>query len=232
MKNLKQQAAEAGYSQPFTREKNNELYPHVVAGDLQARNDMIQGNMALVTVKVDAYLRTHPNMGFYRDDMTGAGLLALAEAVDSFMGNPSDDPNPTGYIYYTINRAIAEIADEEAAVSIPSRRQRELRAADIEFKLPRQLSESATTHVFAELEYSNGESQVDELQEFIESLCETDEDLTIVRMRARGSTNAEIAATIGLVEGSVQRRRERIYEKFLEHAPEWRELSERKSCAA
>ena len=61
-------------------EDNDALYRRLVAGDDLA-NEMIEGNTGLVVFRVDAYLRTSPQMKYYRDDMISEGLAGLCKAV-------------------------------------------------------------------------------------------------------------------------------------------------------
>src|SRR4030042_1194127 len=104
MTNLMEQSRAAGYSDPFSREKNNEVYERLVGGNEATRDEMIQGNMALVIVRVDAFLRECPHMRYLRDDLISAGLVGLCEAVDMMQkGKRVENPNPTGYIYTAID---------------------------------------------------------------------------------------------------------------------------------
>jgi len=42
--------------EPFSAEDNSRLYPLVVAGDADARRQMIEGNMSLAVAKVDSFI--------------------------------------------------------------------------------------------------------------------------------------------------------------------------------
>ena len=75
--------ANTGRNEPFTTEQNDEVYRRLVSGDKKARDEMIEGNMALVVHRADEYLRKAPQMAYYRDDMMSAGFVGLCEAVDS-----------------------------------------------------------------------------------------------------------------------------------------------------
>ena len=69
-------------SEPFATKENDAAYQRLVSGDESARNELIEGNMALVIHRVDAYLHRAPQMAYYRDDMISAGIVGLCEVVD------------------------------------------------------------------------------------------------------------------------------------------------------
>ena len=62
---------------PLSTEGNLALAPKVAAGDLEARGQMIEGNMPLVVSKVSAYIRDFPEYGYLRDDLTSVGFMGL-----------------------------------------------------------------------------------------------------------------------------------------------------------
>ena len=65
-----------------TIEKNNELFPAVVAGDAAAREAMIVNNLGLVVVKADSLIRQMPSVAYLRDDLVSAGYIGLVRAVN------------------------------------------------------------------------------------------------------------------------------------------------------
>ena len=67
---------------PLSTEGNLALAPKVAAGDLEARRQMIEGNMPLVVSKVSAYIRDFPEYGYLRDDLTSVGFMGLVAAVN------------------------------------------------------------------------------------------------------------------------------------------------------
>ncbi len=67
----------------FTVEKNNELFPAVVAGDAAARDAMIEGNMALVVVKADSLIRQMPSVAYLRDESSPPATSAWSRRSTS-----------------------------------------------------------------------------------------------------------------------------------------------------
>ena len=99
------------------------LYQRLVSGDTKARDEMIEGNMALVVYRVDTYLRNAPQMAYYRDDMIAEGLVGLCKAVDAMQKKgPVKDPRPTGYITRSVDQHIARLADEANVVVVSYKR--------------------------------------------------------------------------------------------------------------
>ena len=64
------------------REQNERLYVRVMAGDEEARQEMIEGNMPLVIAKANSYIRRFPQLAYLRDDLHSAGFLGLVKAVN------------------------------------------------------------------------------------------------------------------------------------------------------
>ena len=109
---------------PFTMAQNDEAYKRLVTGDKKARDEMIEGNVALVVYRVGAYLRSAPQMAYYRDDMISAGLLGLCGAVDRMQKKgPVKNPKPTGCITRAIDRHISHAVDEANTIVVPYRTQ-------------------------------------------------------------------------------------------------------------
>ena len=63
-------------------QRNNELYPAVVAGDAAAREAMILNNLGLVVTKANALICQVPGVAYLRDDLVSAGNIGLVTAVN------------------------------------------------------------------------------------------------------------------------------------------------------
>lgn len=196
----------------LSREKNNELYSRVMAGDEQARQQMIEGNMALVGNKVNAFIRGHPQAGHLRDDLRSAGYIGLVQAVNAMdkHENP-ENPNPTGYLSIAIHREIKRLADGEALISVPDRTQRDARKENRQIKAP-------TVHQGIPKSFDDQKQdsplEVIELRDLLDSCCESDDERTILRMREEGYSDRNIADAIGLSHTTTYMMRRELEKRF------------------
>ena len=107
-------------AKPFTTEQNDEVYKRLVSGDEKARDEMIEGNMALVVYRVDAYLRSAPQMAYYRDDMISAGWLDCVRLWTACRRRGrSRIQEPTGWITKGIDCHIITLVDEANTIVVP-----------------------------------------------------------------------------------------------------------------
>lgn len=219
MNNLMEKSQAAGYAGPASREKNKEVYARLVAGDEAAGDEMIQGNMPLVLLRVDAHLWRSPQLSHLREDMIGAGLLALCEAVDT-MKRADAISNTTGYLYTAIDKAIGKLTDEESTIVVPQRTQEVARKDEKELHRPRTIGGNAALALSSRL-HASDPLAVMELEEEILACCQDELDQRIVTMRTEGHTDAEIAAAVGLTERAVNLRRQKLHERFKERCPEY-----------
>ena len=176
---------------PLSREKNDELYRRVMAGDEHARQQMIEGNMALVSNRVDAFIREHSEAANLRDDLRSAGYVGLVQAVNAMEkhDNPKK-PNPTGYLSIAIQREIKRLFDSESVISVPDRTQRDARKENRQIKAP--VVQQGIPQSFADRR-QDVQQELMELRELLDSCCESDDERTILRMREKGHSDREIA---------------------------------------
>jgi hypothetical protein len=197
----------AGVHETGSRARNDALYPLVIAGDERAKQEMIEGNMALVTLRVETFIKNCPAAAFLRDDLISEGLLALTTAVNRM--EPVSEPNPTGYILVAVSNAIEELVDKELYMQMSSETARRKRAAGE--KLPTQIP--VGRGVF---EMAYDETKVRELRDTIESCAETDIERTILKLREEGNSDYDIAAEIDLPRLSIFRMRREMHQRFLD----------------
>ena len=215
-----------GRSEPFTTAENDAVYQRLVSGDESARNELIEGNMALVIHRVDAYLHRAPQMAYYRDDMISAGIVGLCEVVDRMQKKgPVTSPKPTGWITKGIDCCISRLADESNTIVVPKMTQARARSEGKPIRPPRTVSDKAL--VYRDDSEISGNAAATELQEEILACCEDDTDRQIVRMRSDGHTDAEIAASLGLSAMTISRRRRVVFERFNKRCPEYLRCEER-----
>jgi len=203
------------------REKNEELYVRVMAGDAQARQEMIEGNMALVGSNVNEYIRKHPEAAHLRDDLRSAGYVGLVQAVGAMARHRDpENSNPTGYMSVAIRREISRFADNEATISIPDRTQREARkgnrplvAPAVRQGIPKSLADSGP----------DAAQKLAETRDLLDSCCQSEDDRTILRMREEGYADRDIAKAIGLAHTTTYMMRRELQRRYLQKI---RELEE------
>jgi len=208
-------------TQSSDNERNRMLYPRVMAGDEEAREEMIQSNMPLVISKVESYLREYTQLEHLRDDLHSAGFVGLVQAVAKMAEH--EEPlkvNPTGYISVAITNAIVRLAKKEAV------------------HIGIELADAPETNMemegdVPEVSHDIPESVVDtnqsaspdplELRELLESCCQSEEERSLLRMREEGYTDRESAEALNAPRIYVHRLRKELEERFNEKC---RELEE------
>lgn len=203
------------------REKNEELYVRVMAGDEQARREMIESNMPLVGSNVNEYVRKHPGAVHLRDDLRSAGYVGLVQAVGA-MAKHSDpeNSNPTGYMSIAIRREISRFSDNEDTISIPDRTQREARKENrpldvpsVRRGIPKSVADSAP----------DASRELAEMRDLLDSCCESEDERTILRMREEGHADRDIAEEIGLAHTTTYMMRRELEQRYQQKIQELEE---------
>jgi len=216
-----------GHAKPLNVEDNNALYRRLVAGDVAARNEMIEGNTALAIFRVEAYLRTSPQMAYYRDDMISEALVGVCRAVDDMQKRGAvKHPRPTGYITRVVDHHIAKVVDERDTIVVPPRTQEKARRNNSPIEPPKVVSEKALSGKAAPIPYST--SALLEVQEELLASCHDDLDRQIISMRVDGYTQEEIADKCSMSQTGVAYRIKKIGERLVERCPEYRQYVLRK----
>ena len=211
-----------GHAEPLTMKDNDVLYARVVAGDLNARNQMIEGNTALAIFRVETYLRTSPQMQYYRDDMISAALLGVCKAVDDMQARGAvKHPKPTGYITKVVDHHIAKVVDERDTIVIPHTTQKRARGGGKPIEAPKVVSEKALSGRTAPIPFSTG--ALLEVQEELLASCRDELDQRIISMRSDGYTHEEIAKECSMSTSGITCRIKRIGKRLVERCPEYRQ---------
>lgn len=192
--------------EPASRAENDSLYPLVVAGDPAAIRRMIEGNTGLVVRKLRAFTRSRPKLEHLADDLLSAGFIELCKAVHRLAKTDAKktNQNVSGYLSVCVNGAFLSFTDDQTSASYRTARSRRERGD----KLPRpvQMPES--------FEPAYDASTVTELRQEIEACCQSDDELTIVRMREEGYTDREIGEATGKPTTTVFAARKAIEARF------------------
>ncbi len=229
--NLMDQSQAVGLGEPLTTEQNDALYQRLVSGDMKARDEMIEGNLALVVYRVDAYIRCAPQMAYYRDDLISGGLEGLCKAVDAMsQGKHLESPRPTGRITKAIDRHISNLADEANVVCVPRRTQTRARAKGKPIDPPRVVSDKILQSK-EDQKYFEEKAAI-ELQEEILACCQTDVERQIILMRIEGYNDTEIGEKINRSQQYISSVRARLFSRFSERCPEYKETERMKAKRA
>lgn len=204
-------------TQSSDRERNERLYPRVMAGDEKAREDMIESNMPLVIVKVNSFLCRHSQFAYLRDDLHSAGFVGLVQAVNK-MAEHVDPPivNPTGYISVAITHEIGKLVAKEenrGFARVPKGDRETGKVPFVTNFLPESLVDPE----------QEAAQEVIEMRDLLESCCESDDERTILRMREKGHSDREIADAIGLKHTTTYLLRLELEDRFKQKC---RELEE------
>ena len=193
------------------REQNERLYARVMAGGDKAREEMIEGNMPLVIVKVGAYIGCYPQTAYLRDDQHSAGFVGLVQAVNTMAEHEQpSNVNPTGYISVAITHEIARVAEKEFAMGLTSIPEPEDRPSgdgdvpEVGHDIPDSLidvNESAVQGLF-------------DLRDMLDSCCENEQERALLRMRKEGRSDREIAKAFSMSRTVVQRLRKELEDRF------------------
>jgi RNA polymerase sigma factor (sigma-70 family) len=203
---------------PGTREKNDELYPAVMAGSAEAREQMIHANMPLVIAKVKIFLVQRPEMRYLRDDLTAAGFVGLTQAVNAMQGHTDSErlENPTGYLLVAIQNELNHLVDEETTVSIPWQTQSRGRRVGEELRRPEPSHDLSEEVVRTTPDHT----QLIELRDLIDACCDNPFDRQIVALKAEGHTQRETAALLGVNPASISLALKTIYARVQERMAE------------
>jgi hypothetical protein len=205
-------------AEPLTLEGNLKLLSRVLLGDQAARQQMIEGNIALVIHKVNTYLHFFPKFEFLRDDLTSAGLLGLVRAVNKIAQTPlfrgNRDGGPIEYMSVTIIREIGLRAESESIIHIPRESRRRAKLNGKPIQKPRVVNIDFDT-VFST---TNDEIEAVDMRDLIEVCCQCDEERVYVRMREKGYKLKGIAEAINMPLSSTHVLKEELYSRVLAKA--------------
>lgn len=162
------------------------------------REALIESKMPLVGRAVGSYLRRKPTFGYLRDDLHSAGTIGLVKALDRF----TDAPN--AYIMRWILGAISDAVASEQTIEIPATSRRR---AERQGKPIAPISVSRLTVDLVD------ERSGDPLNSVLEC-CRDDRESQIVRLKAYGYTNREIANRMQLHESRISQLLSDIERRF------------------
>ncbi len=181
----------ARFQKAASRKENLRLYKLLIAGDPNAREEMITHNMPLVLYLVESHLRKWPKTAHLQDELTADGFMRLVQAVDNLAKpNHSGRCNPTSFITCCLRRSFYDTMLHTPLIHIP-RYDPAVSAA----------TGTVTTGVdVSKVRLSNGvETPEDvDVREAIESCCETQDESVCVAAREQGYSFRDIQYAFGI----------------------------------
>ncbi len=171
---------------PADEDANTDLYHKMIAGDRDARDQMITSNMPMAIAIVDTFLRGWPRYAHLRDDLQSAGFLGLTEAANALASHTrATILKPSDYLGRGILNAIRDEVKTDPLVRPP-------------IKCP-ELAPVIETLANAKVVLSSSRESTEgcvDLQDMIDSCCLNEMDVEILALRSQGRTFAEIGAEL------------------------------------
>jgi len=205
---------------------------------------MILGNLPLAERRLSSFLKQYRRFRHLRDDLYGEAIVALTQAANSFAEREADKPTSyvISKIDHALKNYVdSEIGAGLMSRNTVQRRRAseeplpQRLPIDVE-KPPAELWNSENGHVDrtqVELESLGPKRRVSradardliretvadtgpdsDLLDRILECCESEQEKEIVRLRIDGHTDKEIGELLGISRQTVNRRRERIEERF------------------
>lgn len=193
---MRRKLGDNGLNDPLDVESNRALFALVEAGDVAARQQMIEGNLPLVVAKVTSFINKWPSFAHLRDDLTSAGFIGLVNAINKIAQGAADNNNPNGFFGVAIKREFGYVLESEQAIKVPHSAQRRAKRRG-ETIVPPDVVNVVPSTLPA---YSSVE-EVD-VRDAIDSCCTCEEERVLLRMREAKHTWEEIGTAIGRSKSS------------------------------
>lgn len=168
-----------------TKEQNLEWMEKIRGSEAEEQqhyiNEMIEGNIPLVLLKMETFLKLSSMNSYLWDDIVSEALLSLTQAVQALaeMETPDVDNNPSGYIGVVVVRRVGKMIEKEIeAQRIPE-----------DYTYPTDVETDPRDEI--------------EIQDTLYAACETSLHCDILRMRAKGCNMQEIGEVLNLSRQSI-----------------------------
>jgi DNA-directed RNA polymerase specialized sigma subunit len=177
---------------PSSRVENRELFQQIAAGSPQAKQRLMEGNMAYVVNKVDRFLDEIQGFNHLRDDLISQGFLVLARIAQKVEKDgvvAEKDFAPQGLMSRALRNDFLKMVYGERQVPL--------------------------TEAVAETLLYDTEDERD-LKLDILTCCENEVETEIVNLRCEGLVDHQIAGRLGISERYVGVLRQKIHRKLQE----------------
>jgi DNA-binding CsgD family transcriptional regulator len=179
-------------------ERNNELFPLVVAGDSEARRLLIEENMALVVVKADGLIKQIPNVAYLRDDLVSAGYVGLVEAVNKLPGGKIRVGAFNRLLGKIVTRRMLDLLPVERTIRVPRVSAEAARKPESVSWNARPIDVPVVYNVLPETLKAPTHFSIVDLHDVCEACCQTEAERECLRLRSEGHTLREIANILAL----------------------------------
>ncbi len=169
-----------------TIERNDLLYAQMRAGNSNARDEFIVGNMPLAIWLTDNYLHKWPQYEYLQSDLLAEAFLGLVTAANRLRATAVK--RPTGYISQVIQNSILNAAKRSTS--------------------------RLTIETYDDSALARTPPAFLDLWDSLKAACATDADYTLLQLRAQGRPLREIGKLLSASFATVQTRLARIKKRF------------------
>jgi RNA polymerase sigma factor (sigma-70 family) len=165
------------------------------------REQLILQKLPLVAVAVRSYLRRNPTMRHLRNDLHSAGTIGLLKGIDRLAPKMPDD----AYLMTCIQGCFPEAVSHEQTIRIPTR------THDARKKLGKPIEPIFCGPLSDRIEDPNTANTLTAILE----CCRNDRERNIIRLRAAGLAQHEIASELDVSQARVSQVIDEIEWRFV-----------------
>lgn len=174
---------------------------------IDVKNKLIHGFMRLAFALVGVYARNYPHRG---DELLSTALFELVKAINDWPIKKRDD-NISAFVSSRVSWACRKALEDRPIVHVPR---------DTYYTRKRRGQETDTlpkTITGVQVNVKQRKNDVKIIEDILETITKTPFEKEIIRLRVAGYNDTEIASMAGCSQAYVNRIRNRLYERFLEH---------------
>jgi RNA polymerase sigma factor (sigma-70 family) len=191
-------------------EKNNALYPAVVAGDAAARTAMILNNLGLVVTKANALIGRMPSIAYLRDDLVSAGNVGLVQAVNKL--SPKVHVGAVNcWLGRAINNKMQDLLPIEHTIRVPRQSSALARHNGCPLAAP------AIANVLSESLEACSDFAVVDLRDVMNACCQSDIERQCLRLHEKGYTFQEIGQRLGVSRATANLMFRKVKARILDY---------------
>jgi len=199
-------------------ERLDQLVTRLRTGDRTVAEEIIKGHIGMAV----SVARRYTSSGSERaDDLIGAAMFGLVQAVEWGARGKLRDNNITPYIYCTVRRFVMEYLQDDHIVRIPVRQYRKMKEAKtvpivqtIDLRHDEDNQDYDSYDQYVELLSTNDEYEII-FMEIIDSLKFDSREREIIDCLNEGYTHQEIAEKLGTTHQNISRLRNIIKERMV-----------------
>lgn len=188
---------------PQKIENIQEILERVREGNREARDTLILGHLRLATSIVNRYLSyLNSNHSVMADDLDGAAIEGIVDAVDRIEKGKMQHDNVTGYIVYSIHNSINRCLKKSIPIHVPRNH-----------KIPCFLSLDENHHV---KEGWHEFHDLVEVKDELDNLIQNEIERKLIDLKIMGHSDTEVAAILGLNRTKLIRMKQSLRERYIQ----------------